>query len=252
MPGMRMSISTTSARVRAHQRDRLRAVGRLADHLEVVGASRSAPEAGPDQRLVVGEHHPDGHVASATPVRRQRRPATTKPPSAVGPGRPGRRRRSTRSRMPIRPKPGRSPVAPAGSDRGCARRPRARRPVDSSARSRRPVAVLVGVGERLLRRCGTRRAAVDVGHRGRLRRRLEPRRRPAAANDVDQGGELGEASARVRWRPSRLVGVAQHARASSPSSSSTDPAATADDRRARARPRRARIAAGGRPRRPAR
>ena len=62
---MRMSISTTSARVAPGQLDRLQAGGRLADHLEVGGGVDQHPEAAAHQRLVVGEQHPDRHGVTA-------------------------------------------------------------------------------------------------------------------------------------------------------------------------------------------
>jgi hypothetical protein len=47
----------------ARQLHRLLAVDRLADHLDVSVRLEQHPEAGPDQRLVVGEEHPDHELA---------------------------------------------------------------------------------------------------------------------------------------------------------------------------------------------
>ena len=54
--GIWMSISTTSGCSRRGDRDRLLAVARLADDLEVVLGLEDQPEPGSHQRLVVGEH----------------------------------------------------------------------------------------------------------------------------------------------------------------------------------------------------
>ena len=56
--GMRMSMSTTSGRLASGQLDRLPPVGRLADHLEVGLGLDQHPEAGPHERLVVGDQRP--------------------------------------------------------------------------------------------------------------------------------------------------------------------------------------------------
>ncbi len=63
---MRISIRTTSGRSAAGQADRLGAVGRLADHLDVrlVGVEQRR-EPSPDQCLVVGQQDPD-HGAPST------------------------------------------------------------------------------------------------------------------------------------------------------------------------------------------
>ena len=59
MPGIRMSISTTSGRRSRASAHRLVAVGGLADHLDVGLGVEQRPEPGPHQRLVVGEHDAD-------------------------------------------------------------------------------------------------------------------------------------------------------------------------------------------------
>ena len=72
---MRMSISTTSGLQPAGELDRLRAVGRLADDVEVVLGVEDHLEAGAHERLVVGDQHAhDAHArapavsaASASP-----------------------------------------------------------------------------------------------------------------------------------------------------------------------------------------
>ena len=53
--GIWTSISTTSGCSRSRDRDGLVAVARLADDVEVVLGLEDHPEAGADQRLVVGE-----------------------------------------------------------------------------------------------------------------------------------------------------------------------------------------------------
>src|SRR5262249_8925836 len=83
------------------KRHRLVAVGGLGDHLDVVFRFEQGPDAAADQRLVVGEEDPDHDGArtgsSARPWKppSARGPACSRPPSA-----------DTRSRIPIRPRPG--------------------------------------------------------------------------------------------------------------------------------------------------
>ena len=55
VPGMRMSISTTSGRCSRARRHGLVAVGGLADDHDVVLGVEQGTEAGPHQRLVVGD-----------------------------------------------------------------------------------------------------------------------------------------------------------------------------------------------------
>ena len=98
-PGMRTSISTTSGASSLDQRDRLGAVLGLADHLDVVAGVEDHAEAGPHQRLVVGDHDPDGHGAASN----GRRAWTRYPPWAVGPASSVPPSRAARSRIPISP-----------------------------------------------------------------------------------------------------------------------------------------------------
>src|SRR5206468_4152089 len=84
----------------------------LAHQLEVFGGVDQQAEAGADERLVVGQHHPDGHRCSSA-IGKWARTANQVSPS--GPTHSEPPAASTRSRMPVRPKPRRSLVA---SDRG--------------------------------------------------------------------------------------------------------------------------------------
>ena len=65
-PGIRMSISTTSARSRRARSTACRSVGGLADHPRVFGGVDQDPEPGPNQGLVVGEQDPDHTLAPST------------------------------------------------------------------------------------------------------------------------------------------------------------------------------------------
>ena len=56
--GMRTSITTTSGRSRSNRADRVGAVDRLADDLEVVLGVEDHPEPAAHQGLVVGDHDP--------------------------------------------------------------------------------------------------------------------------------------------------------------------------------------------------
>ena len=62
--GIRMSISTTSGRRQRAGLDRLGAVARLADDLQVGLGVEDLAEAGADECLVVGDQHADGHAGS--------------------------------------------------------------------------------------------------------------------------------------------------------------------------------------------
>ena len=106
-PGMRMSIRTTSGRRARGQADRLVAVGGLADHLDAVLGVQQRPEPGPDQRLVVGQQHPDHWSPLSS---RGRRAWTRKPPPGRGPAVSSPPRAATRSRMPRMPLPLPGPV----------------------------------------------------------------------------------------------------------------------------------------------
>ena len=63
---MRMSMSTTSGRVLARGLERLQAVARLADDLDVGLRLEDHPEAGAHERLVVDDQdsnaHPERHL----------------------------------------------------------------------------------------------------------------------------------------------------------------------------------------------
>ena len=59
----------------ARERDRLVAVARLADHLDVVLGVEQGPEAPAHQRLVVGEHDPDHRCPPIGNRARTRKPA---------------------------------------------------------------------------------------------------------------------------------------------------------------------------------
>src|SRR5262249_28052139 len=77
--------------------DRFRTVARLADDRDVVLGIEQRPEPRPHQHLVVGEHDPDhrgGHAAT-----------TRKPPSSAGPASSRPPVATTRSRIPMMPKP---------------------------------------------------------------------------------------------------------------------------------------------------
>src|SRR6185436_17398068 len=94
-----------------HERDRGAAVVGLAHHLEVVLRVEQEAEAGPDQRLVVGEHHSDHRLATTSAVGRCA--STRKPPPTRGPAVSTPPTVAARSRMPARPWPAPSagPVA---------------------------------------------------------------------------------------------------------------------------------------------
>ena len=95
---MRMSISTTSGRSARDEGEGGGAVVGLAHDLDVVLGVEQHPEAGPHERLVVGQHDPDhdrpSHVAR-----------TRKPPPCWGPASRRPPVDSARSRMPRSPSP---------------------------------------------------------------------------------------------------------------------------------------------------
>ena len=108
--GIRMSISTTSGVSPADDRERLGAVGRLADDLDVVLGLEHRPEADADELLVVDEDDAD-RAGSAGSTPRSARHAGDDREAAAG-RRPGVERaadRRARSRMPGMPSP--PPVA---------------------------------------------------------------------------------------------------------------------------------------------
>ena len=87
MPGMRMSITTTSGRSVPDQLDRLGAGPGLADDFEVRGVGDDHAQTGADQRLVVGEDDADRVIGEFcfTGAGSGSRAATRKPPSGRGP-----------------------------------------------------------------------------------------------------------------------------------------------------------------------
>ncbi len=101
MPGIRMSISTTSGRRSRDQVDRLlrRRPPRRRTVDVGLGVEQRA-EPGPQQRLVVGEHHPD-HGATAV----GKLATTRSPPSGDGSSRTSPPSAAARSRMPRMPLP---------------------------------------------------------------------------------------------------------------------------------------------------
>ena len=66
---MRMSISTTSGFSRRHMLDRLQAVDRLADDLEVVLGVEDHLEPRAHERLVVGDQDADAHPSTSVVAR---------------------------------------------------------------------------------------------------------------------------------------------------------------------------------------
>src|SRR5262249_58505362 len=92
---------------RGRPRPRLGRVARPADHLEARRVLQDHPQAGPDQRLVVGQHHPDRHGPSPTGSTAYPR----NPPAGLGPATRLPPSRVARSRMPSSPPPARAPPA---------------------------------------------------------------------------------------------------------------------------------------------
>ena len=85
---------------RANLVDRVAAVGRLADDLDLRLGVEDHPEAGADERLVVDEQNADHDRASAGSCAR-----STKPPPSRGPVSSVPPYNATRSRIPTRPAP---------------------------------------------------------------------------------------------------------------------------------------------------
>ena len=248
MPGMRMSIRTTSGRCSRGQLDRLGAVGGLADDLEVAARSREHPEAG----------------RGAAPGRRRAAPG-----SSCGVLRRPRRRSGSTARDPEAaagagaggelPPSGGDPLAHADQAVPAAVRRSPARPVRSPGRRRRRStcvsrsrctarsgprrgagpACLCDVGERLLHDPvggqvdgrGQRRAALrgatstgsparrkrstsSVSRPGRAPARSAPRGRPDCAQQAARGAQLVQRGAAgladVAQRLLGLVGAAVH------------------------------------------
>ena len=82
--GIRMSISTTSGRSARAMLDRLAAVGRLADDLDVGLGVEDHPEAVAHQGLVVGDQDAD-HRRDPRRVEGQARAEARSRPRAAGP-----------------------------------------------------------------------------------------------------------------------------------------------------------------------
>ena len=122
MPGIRRSIRMTSGRSVPTTAQRLGAVRRLADDLEVRVAGEHPAQAVADDRVVVDDEQPDRAHGAAR--RRRSRPRSPGP----GPTPPSRRPAPIRSRA----SPRRGP--PAGASRSA----RTRRRVPRAARARRP------------------------------------------------------------------------------------------------------------------
>ena len=149
MPGMRMSISTTSGRCSATACGDLAAVGGLADDRDVLGAREQHRQPGAHERVVVDDQHADlvAHSGHGSHARSRKspspsRPCSRRPPASVGAlgeaDEAGARSRGSRSRPPpgpaaglrtsiVRPSPG-APV-----DAQVDRRPPARACARSSA-----------------------------------------------------------------------------------------------------------------------
>ena len=75
-------------------------VGRLADHLDAGLGVEDHPEPGPDDLLIVGDEHADGHVTGAA---RGSTALTVQPLSGPGPASRVPPRSIARSVMPTRP-----------------------------------------------------------------------------------------------------------------------------------------------------
>ena len=123
-------MTTTSGASRSHERERLRAVGRLAHDLHVGRAAEQGAEAQADDAVVVGEDHTDArrrccaaHARSSPDHRKQRGRGADDRALA----RPARRSRAGRRSAPRARASGTAP-----SRRATARRPRASKPSPSS------------------------------------------------------------------------------------------------------------------------
>ena len=98
----------------AAQRHGVDAVGGLADHLEAGLGLQDHPQPGPDERLVVGQQHPDRHTAAGSGAGTGSSARTRQPgPSSRGPAVTRPSNRATRSRMPTSPCP--AGARPAGA-----------------------------------------------------------------------------------------------------------------------------------------
>ena len=175
---MRMSISTTSGFSRRACVDRLRAVGGLADDVDVVLGVEDHPEAGADERLVVGDQDRGCSCGLLVSACRGMRARTANPPPSRRPADSSPPTARTRSRMPTQPVAARpaSAVAPAAPRRG--RRSRA----PASVAPQRTRTSVVGARRACLMRVRERLLDDAVGGEvdaGRQRRAARPR--PTAA-----------------------------------------------------------------------
>src|SRR5215217_1664867 len=96
----------------------LPAVDALGDDLESIARGEDPRQTGPDDRLVVDERHADHRVAaSPAPIETFASSGSrqlTRQPSAVGPAVSSPPSAVARSRIPVKPYPGRSASPPAG------------------------------------------------------------------------------------------------------------------------------------------
>ena len=217
---MRMSISTTSGFSRRAMSTACSAVDRLADDLDVVLGVEDHPEAGADERLVVGDQDADAHAAStgsrgaaaasaasASPCSGSRA-STSKPPPGRGPACSSPPITRTRSRMPTRPWP-----PPSARGLGV---PSPRSVISSCSSSPPRVHAHLGVAAGVLERVGQRLlhdavgGEVDAGRQlARLAVDVQLDRQPGRAGALDQRAELVQRRLR-RERGGLLAGV-QHA-----------------------------------------
>ena len=178
MPGMRMSISTTSGWCSATAVRDLAAVRGLADDLDVVGAGEQHRQAGADERVVVDDQDADlvAHCGHGSQARSRKSPCSSSPCSSRPPESVAR---SARPTSPV-PEPG-IPVAPAART-GTGLRTSIVSPSPGAPSTRRSTGgrrrVLARVGQRLLD---------------------DPQR--VAADRVGDGGQVGDAHVGVEVHP---------------------------------------------------
>ena len=146
MPGIRMSIRTTSGRCSAAARRARLPVAGLGDDLDVVLQVEDHPQSLADHRLVVGDQHPDRHGAGSPdgqdggdPEAAARRRADVEGAAVEGGPLPHADQAVARVRPPVRPRP--SSVTSIRSAAGAVVEP------DAGTGG---AGVPAGVGERLL------------------------------------------------------------------------------------------------------
>ena len=110
IPGMRMSMSTTSGRCSRASATASLTVVCLADHDDVGLGVEQRAKAGPHERLIVGEDDRDHRVSR---VGTGRWATTRKPPPSLGPASTVPPSAAARSRMPAMPLPGVATAADA-------------------------------------------------------------------------------------------------------------------------------------------